>query len=67
MLLTGKGLASRREADSYLARAEKAEENVGKLVATVADLTAVSKLQKAVIDAAITNARNGISVGGDEP
>ena len=50
--ITGRWLVSRREADTYLARAEKAEANVEKLVATVADLTAVSKLQKATIDAA---------------
>lgn len=51
--VTGRWLVSRREADTYLSRAEKAEANVEKLVGTVADLTAVSKLQKATIDAAL--------------
>ena len=51
--ITGRWLVSRREADTYVARAEKAESNVEQLVATVADLTAVSKLQKATIDAAL--------------
>lgn len=51
-LISGRWMVSRREADTYLARAEKAEANVEKLVATVADLTVVSKLQKATIDAA---------------
>lgn len=52
-LITGRWLVSSREAETYLKRAEKAEANVEKLVATVADLTAVSKLQKATIDAAL--------------
>ena len=67
-LITGRWLVSRREADTYLQRAEKAEANVETLVATVADLTAVSKLQKATIDAALrARAMQGTLVPTDNP
>lgn len=59
MLATGR-LVTRREAETYLARAEKAEGNVERLIATVADQTAISKLQKATIEAALkANAQVG--------
>ena len=51
MLLTGKGIVSAREAKSYLTRAEKAEENLATLTQTVAELTAVGRLQKALVTA----------------
>ena len=44
-------LVTGREAESYLERAEKAEGNTDTLIAAVADLTAVSKLLKAAMDA----------------
>lgn len=56
-LLTGRGLMSSREGMSYLARAEKAEANVEKLVTTLAETTTTAKLQQAVmhaIDAAVS-------------
>lgn len=53
MLFTGR-VVTRREADGDRARAEKAEAHVEKLVGTVGELTAVSKLQKAALDAAFT-------------
>lgn len=68
-LITGRWIVSRREADTYLQRAEKAEANVEKLVATVADLTAVSKLQKAVIDAGLRARReqvDALAEAGDD-
>jgi len=52
-LFTGKLFVPRREADVYIARAEKAEEGRDTLIATVAEMTAVGKFQKAAIDAAI--------------
>ena len=51
MLLTGKGIVSSREAQSYLTRAEKAEENNATLTKTLAELTAVGRLQKALVTA----------------
>lgn len=64
-LISGRWIVSRREADSYLSRAEKAEANVETLVATVADLTAVSKLQKAVIDANLETAHQVRTAAGE--
>lgn len=55
--ITGKWWISTREANTYLQRAEKAEQNVENLVSTVAELTAVSKLQKATIEAALAAKR----------
>lgn len=49
MLLTGRGIVSSREAASYLKRAETAEKNVAALTQTLAELTAVGKLQKALV------------------
>lgn len=51
MLLTGRGIVSAREARSYLARAEKAEADNAVLIRTVAELTAVGRLQKALVTA----------------
>ncbi|GAW55523.1 MULTISPECIES: hypothetical protein [unclassified Nocardioides] len=51
-LLTGR-LVTKREADVYLARAEKAEAHVDVLLTAVAETTTIGKLQKAVIDAGI--------------
>lgn len=51
MLLTGKGIVSSREAASYLKRAETAEANNADLIKTLAELTAVGRLQKALVAA----------------
>lgn len=52
-LITGRWIVSRREADTYLEARDKAERNVEKLLATNAELTAMSQLQKATIEAAL--------------
>jgi hypothetical protein len=57
-------LVTGREAQTYLKRAEKAEENVDSLVRTVGDLTAVSQLQKATIEAAFK--ARGVSTTPDQ-
>ncbi|NUR07702.1 MAG: hypothetical protein HOQ45_11925 [Nocardioidaceae bacterium] len=56
-LFTGR-VVTRREADVYLTRAEKAETNLSTLISTNAEMTAVGHLQKAVIDAAIKTRNN---------
>lgn len=50
-LISGR-IVTRREADEYVRRAEKAEGNVEKLIATMAETTGVGKLQRKVLDAA---------------
>lgn len=50
-LISGR-LVTRREADTYIRRAETAEANVTKLIATTAEMTAVGKLQKRFAEAA---------------
>lgn len=51
-LLTGKWLVSRREADQYILRAEKAEANVELALQSMAAQTGVGKLQRKVLEAA---------------
>lgn len=51
--ITGRWSVSRREADTYIARAEKAEANVDTLIRTVAEMTGVGKLQKKFAELAI--------------
>lgn len=55
-LITGR-LVTRREADIYLERAERAEGHVDTLLQAVAETTTIGKLQKAVIDAGMRRAR----------
>jgi hypothetical protein len=51
-LMSGKWFVSRREADVYLVRAEKAEANVDKLIAALMGTTAVGRLQQRLVQAA---------------
>ncbi len=57
-LFTG-SLVTRREAEGYIERAEKAEANVERLIGITAETTAVGKLQKKFAEAAIETAEGG--------
>lgn len=55
-LITGRWIATRRELDAAVTRAERAEANNEKLITTLAETTTTAKLQQAVmsaIDAAV--------------
>lgn len=52
----GRWFVSRREADIHIDRAQRQEALAEKLVASVADMTAVGHFQKAAIDAALERA-----------
>lgn len=52
-LITGRWLVTRREADSYIKRAETAEAERTTLIHTLAGMTGVGKLQKKISELAI--------------
>lgn len=59
-LITGR-LVTKREADVYIERAEKAEVGRDKLIGTVAEMTGVGKLQKRFAEMAIDPPESGDS------
>jgi len=52
-LITGRWFVTRREADTYIKRAEKAEAGRDTLIGTVAEMTGVGRLQKKFAEMAI--------------
>jgi len=52
-LITGRWLVTRREADTYIKRAETAEAERTTLIQTLAGMTGVGKLQKKISELAI--------------